>query len=144
MPKQSSEYVRAAVMSFIDISIVGFLDEYDDHLGHILRKMGKNELLLSIKNIRSGVEKKWPELKTFRNVYLAHNFRIKNGKSAFKEKRFPYTFKVPILIKEKIEFSVMVGKIMFLLAQEFSEIFIEFVKNSFPRERSFSWENYFL
>ncbi len=128
MPKSSSRTIRHSTMNYIDITTVGYLDEFDRHTGPILKKLNQAELLKNIKDVRQEIEKKWPDLKIYRNDVLAHHFREKSHKSLFDNPKLK-EYRVPNKLKDKVLFSAMIGKITALIGGAYPDVFLYFMAN---------------
>lgn len=115
------------------ILFCSFLDEYENYFNtHHLKGVDSVRILKVRKNNKPGLDRirKWKDLKTFRNYFAAHNFRIK-GKSFFSEDIEQISIKIPNAPSEKKLFAAIVNLICINILNEFTEIgqFIDIEEN---------------
>lgn len=111
---------------FSIIQFCSFLDEYENFNSNLNEGNDIKERILKIrKKNKYGlrtINKKWPDLKNYRNNILAHNLQIK-GKSFFEnEENEILEYKVPGNLNEQILFIKIVEKICANIYFEFEDI----------------------
>jgi hypothetical protein len=107
------------------IMFCSFLDEYEKHFTpHFLNDVDSERILRVRNKNEPGLKriKKWKDLKNFRNILAAHNFRVK-GKSFFSEDIEKLKFVIPNKVSEKNLFLGISYLICMNIKAEFPEIF---------------------
>lgn len=106
------------------ILMCSFLDEYEGYFNtHYLKNTDSSRILKIRNKNKPGLDriKKWKDLKSFRNYFAVHNFRIK-GKSFFSEDVGNITMKIPYTLSELTLFAGILNMICLNILDEFSEI----------------------
>ena len=126
--------IRALVSNFSIIQFCAFLDEYNEFFTPNKCGIEYKERIVKIRKKNDiGIKRieKWKDLRDFRNMLVAHNFRTNDKISFFSESFVKREFKIPNKIQEKILFAGILQMICKNIIDEFRA---EIMLNINPRE----------
>lgn len=107
------------------ILFCSFLEEYEKKFTpHFLKDIDAKRIINVRQKNEPGLKRirKWKDLRDFRNILAAHNFRIK-GKSFFSDEFDKFKFTIPNKVSEKNLFSGIIYLICINIRTEFPEIY---------------------
>lgn len=108
------------------ILVVSYIDEYNNHFSICLKNSKPpaycKKLWNVIKVIHNEINKLFPDLKDFRNHFLAHNYRVDRKENIFLNAVIR-TYQVPQNIADYILLTTLINKSHTLFKNEFPEAF---------------------
>lgn len=108
------------------ILVVSYIDEYNDHFAIYLRESNpanySENLQKVIKTIHAEINNLFPDLKKFRNHFLAHNYRVNKKQNIFLNGAIR-TYRVPQNILDYMLLTILINRSYDLIKQEFPAAF---------------------